>query len=156
MVTQLKVVSLNWMRVLRVMRVLKKLRSSNESSNMKILVITFMDSLPTIGQMLFILLLIFYAISILGHTILDSKFGYCNVYPSYNISLGECEALGLPWKNYWHNYDNPLQGLMSTFIMANSMRVGWASLMYAAMDCSDPGVGPIQDHNQYVAFFYLA
>ena len=39
------VLNLNWTRVLRVLRVLRILRNDNSNVNMKILVITFMDSL---------------------------------------------------------------------------------------------------------------
>ncbi len=45
--------------------------------------------------------------------------------------------------------------MLTSFVIGNSMRVGWEDLMYYAMDSNTAGKGPILDNNVYIAFFYI-
>ena len=80
----------------------------------------------------------------------------CNTSSYYGINKETCLKMGYQWTNYWYNYDDAFQGLMTTFVLGNAFRVGFEDVVYYAMDTNTPGAGPILNNNQYISLFYVA
>ena len=64
------VLNLGWVNTLRVGRVLRILRNDDSNVKMKVLVITFLDSLAQIFKTIFIIFIVFFVISIFGVALL--------------------------------------------------------------------------------------
>ena len=79
----------------------------------------------------------------------------CNSNNYYGINQDQCLKMGYQWTNYWYNYDNAFNGMLTTFVMGNALRVGWEDLMYYAMDTNSPGLGPVLNNNKFIALFYI-
>ena len=66
------------------------------------------------------------------------------------------DCLSIPnnsWKNSLYNYDNILNALFTLFILATLD--GWVDSMYEGIDAVGIDMQPVENHNEYMAFFYL-
>ncbi len=57
------------------------------------------------------------------------------------------------WENSIYNYDNLLNSLFTLFII--STKDGWVDQMYNGIDAVDVDKQPIENHNEYMAIFFI-
>ena len=123
------------LRVLRPLRVLKR------NFGLKIQVVSLLNSIPGILNLLAITLLLLMIFGIQGVNFFAGKMYYCNmenmpksVWPKVK-SKWDCYDFGGEWLRYESNFDNVGNAMLTMFTMMTTE--GWINVMWLAVDATE-------------------
>lgn len=169
--------SISVARVFRAGRVLRPLRMLNKNSEMKAILSAVAQSLPQVGNVLAVCLIVYIIFSVVGRSLFAGKLYSCNdsdvatesecvgffeVTPDGALALQEAAAKGVPggailvprvWANARFSFDNVGAGCLTLLEMTS---LKWIDKTFTAMDIAGKGLQPVTDHStEYAAFFIL-
>jgi hypothetical protein len=104
--------NLSFFKVLRLMRVIRPLRMISRNQGMKVAIESLLKSIPGIGNLMLISVLVILMFSILGTTFYKGLFFVCNMENVPNSeqenihTMWECMDYGGEWINSDYNFDN--------------------------------------------------
>lgn len=164
-------------RVVRAVRVLRPLRMLNKNAEMKAILSAVAQSLPQVGNVLAVCLMVYIIFSVVGRSLFSGKFYSCNddsvsmqsecvgffvITPDGALPLQEAKARGIPggdilvprvWANARFSFDNIGSGFITLLEMTS---LKWIDKAFAAMDIVGKGKQPELDHaTEYAAFFIM-
>ena len=149
---------LSILKVFRMLRVLRPLRFLKRNLGLKIQVISLMNAIPGIMNLLLISLLILMIFGIQAVGLLKGKFWYCDTtfVEDYNIdeiqTKWDCLDYGGEWVNKENNFDNVQTGMLTMFGMSSTE--GWLDVMWDAVDTTEVHQVPRRNNNPgYILFF---
>ena len=132
---------LSVLKIFRMLRVLRPLRVLKRNLGLKIQVVSLMNAVPGIGNLMLIssLVLMIFAIQAVG--LLKGTFYYCDVenLPAYSeariLTMRDCMDNGGDWVNQEANFDNVLNAIVTMFGMISTE--GWLEVMWSAVDSTN-------------------
>jgi hypothetical protein len=164
-------------RVFRAGRVLRPLRMLNKNREMKLILGAVAQSLPQVGNVLAVCLIVYIIFSVVGRSLFAGKFYSCNdtsvalesecigffpVTPDGALALQEAASKGVPggailvprvWANARFSFDNVGAGFLTLLEMTS---LKWIDKTFAAMDIAGKGKQPVENHStEFAAFFVL-
>jgi len=133
--------NLGVIKIFRMLRVLRPLRMLKRNFGLKVQVVSLLNSIPNIMNLLAITLLFLLLFGIQGVNFFAGKMYYCNTdnipesVRSKIISEWDCYDYGGDWVNYDSNFDNVGQAML-TFFTIMTME-GWIDVMWQAIDATN-------------------
>ena len=131
-------VDLGIIKLFRMLRVLRPLRVLKRNLGLKIQVISLLNSIPGIMNLLAITLLLLMLFGIQGVYFFAGKMNYCdmaNVPENVQAKVKtkwDCYDYGGDWLPFTANFDNVFRAMMTMFTMMTTE--GWASIMWQLID----------------------
>jgi len=159
---------LQFFKIIRMFRLLRPLRFIGKNANLKISIQALYVSLPAIGSLFVIVLLIFLIFAIVAVNLFKGKGFYCDTsqlsldsvtVQSLINTREDCANYGGVWSRYHHHFDNCVNAVMQMYIM--SQTVNWAIMMFRTMDSRGPELvpgykeSPITSGIFYVSFIFF-
>ena len=132
-------IDLNFIKVIRILRVLRPLRMISRNEGLKVAVLSLLNAIPDILNVLVITFLFLLLFGIFGTTYFKGTYHSCltdNV-PDLDMigkinTKWDCLNLGGEWINSNANFDNALQSMITCFQMATTE--GWNLVMWEGVD----------------------
>ena len=134
-------VDLGIIKLFRMLRVLRPLRVLKRNLGMKIQVISLLNSIPGIMNLLVISMLLLMLFGIQGVNFFAGKTYYCNMknmpekVQAKVKSEWDCYNYGGEWVQLAANFDNVFQAMMTMFTMMTTE--GWALVMWQLVDTTE-------------------
>ena len=125
---------------------------------LKIQVISLMNAIPGIANLLLISFLIIMIFGIQAVGFLKGKFFYCDYtnVPDYAVdkilTKWDCMDYGGEWRNNEDNFDNVLTAMITMFGMISTE--GWLDVMWAAVDSTEIHQVPRRNNTPAFIFFF--
>ena len=157
-----------FMRGFRALRALRPLKFVSKNEGIKTVVNALLESIPSLLNVLLIVLLFLLVFGILGMQLFMGRLGYCNdstidwkkdcignyTIQKYhqNMTLYDVST-ARQWETPFNNYDNVAYSMITFFEIATLEM--WPGLMYAAVDSVALDHGPRRDNNPGIAFIYV-
>eukprot|EP00644_Phytophthora_capsici_P017901 jgi/Phyca11/574424/estExt2_Genewise1.C_PHYCAscaffold_620131 len=162
--------------VFRAGRVLRPLRMLNHNHEMKVILNAVARSLPHVGNVLALCLIVYIIFGVVGRSLFSEQFYFCNdsevataaecvgfflVYPDGVLPLQEAAARGVPggailmprvWQNARFSFDNIGAGFLTLLEMTS---LKWVDKAFAAMDIAGLGKQPVTDASGQAAIFFV-
>ncbi|ETN11917.1 hypothetical protein PPTG_09582 [Phytophthora nicotianae INRA-310] len=162
--------------VFRAGRVLRPLRMLNHNHEMKVILNAVARSLPHVGNVLSLCLIVYIIFGVVGRSLFSEQFYFCNdndvtsaaecvgfylVYPDGVLPLQEAAARGVPggailmprvWQNARFSFDNIGAGFLTLLEMTS---LKWVDKAFAAMDIAGVGKQPVTDASAQAAIFFV-
>ena len=111
--------SLKSLKALRALRALRPLRMVSKNEGMKLVVGALMGSLPSIGNVLVVCMLLLLILAIVGVNLFKGTFYRCFGLTYEQelevITKDDCIASGGEWMNQNINFDNVFNAMMTLF-----------------------------------------
>lgn len=151
-------VDLSILKIFRMLRVLRPLRFLKRNFGLKIQVISLMNAIPGIFNLMMIsgLVLVLFGIQAVG--LLKGKLFFCETVNVPDYLTGEiknkwdCINYGGEWVNSDDNFDNVVSAMMTLFGMSTTE--GWLDVMWSTIDTTEIDFVPQLNSNPaYVLFF---
>jgi len=149
---------LSILKIFRMLRVLRPLRFLKRNLGLKIQVISLMNAIPGIANLLLISLLLLMIFGIQAVGFLKGTFYYCdtNGMPEYVIeqiqTQWDCLDYGGAWVNHVGNFDNVVNAMVTMFGMMSTE--GWLDVMWRAVDSTAIHQVPRRNNKQaFIVFF---
>ena len=118
--------NLGYLRALRAIRSIRPVRLLIKSENLKLLIKCLIESIPALGNILFVCILYLFLFSIFGMNLYGSTTNtYCS--GKLNLSKKECEDLNNEWVYNHENFQNFFYSLKSNFELM--LGENWAEMM---------------------------
>ena len=150
---------LSILKVFRMLRVLRPLRFLKRNLGLKIQVISLMNSVPGVANLLIISILILLIFGIQAVGLLKGKFFYCDMtnVPDFLedeiLTKWDCLDYGGEWINQGANFDNVVNAMMTMFGMMSTE--GWMDVMWNAVDTTEIHQVPRRNENPGFIFFCM-
>lgn len=148
--------TLGFLKTLRVLRTFRTLRFISHNKNLKMVVMSLLESIRGIVNVSAVILLFWIMYGILGVNLLSGKMNFC-YFPDarnyYYINSTMCPDLGGIWKTEKYNFDNLFHAIVTLFGL--SSMANWQDYMFAGMDANDASIGPIHYCNFWISIYYL-
>ncbi|XP_074555209.1 sodium channel protein type 4 subunit alpha B-like [Halichoeres trimaculatus] len=147
------------------LRALMPLRIINRIQGLKVVVQTFLRSLPSLFNAALVSLTIWLVFSIMGVNMFAGKFSYCFNETSEEYFLAEhvnnkteCYIVSesfseVQWKTLALTFDNVGSGYLSLFVLAAA--ADWFDLMYSMTDSTQVEDQPVYENNLYVNLYIV-
>ena len=152
--------NLEVMKIFRMMRVLRPLRMLKRNFGLKIQVVSLLNSIPGIANLLAITMLLLMLFGIQGVNFFAGKLFYCNMenipYHVHEkiISEWDCYDYGGEWLQYDTHFDSVGRAMLSMFIMMTTE--GWNAIMWLAIDATEIHQVPERNYRpEYILFFIV-
>jgi len=160
--------SIRTLRTLRTLRALRPLRMISRSDGMKMVVNAILHAMPSVINVVFILILFFFIFAVVGLNLFSGKFYYCDGNGEtdlYTLDKEDCygewydDETGASgnrtWMNLASNYDNIGYAFITTFELA-SLEM-WPIIMWHAIDSN--GVvdkHPVRNNNVVMSLYFIS
>lgn len=149
---------LSILKIFRMLRVLRPLRFLKRNLGLKIQVISLMNAVPGIVNLLLISFLIIMIFGIQAVGFLKGKLHYCDYtnVPDYAVAeivtKWDCIDYGGEWLNATGNFDDVVTAMITMFGMITTE--GWLEVMWAAVDSTQIHQVPRRNETPgFIAFF---
>lgn len=157
-----------FMRGFRALRALRPLKFVSKNEGIKTVVNALLESIPSLLNVLLIVLLFLLVFGILGLQLFMGALGFCSdetiewkkdCIGNYTVQHYDAEmrlaavSLAREWRVPFNNYDNVLYSMITFFEIAGLEM--WPARMYAAVDSVELDHGPVTDNNKGIAFIYV-
>jgi len=157
---------IGFLKILRVLRVLRPLRAINRAPGLKQVVQCMIVSVKSIGNIMFVTLLLIFMFGVIGVQLFKGKFFMCTdlsmntndtcqgeyiVYKDGDINTPVIEERS--WERSEFHYDNILHAMLTLFVV--STFEGWPGILYVSIDSNEADFGPKQDYRPVVFFYYF-
>lgn len=143
--------NLTHIKVVRILRTLRPFRYINYNYSMKIVLISLLQSIVAILNVIIVQIVILLMFAILGVSLFAGKLYVCS-NQEFDTRL-QCELAGYAWQAIWPNFDN-IWNTFVTLMILSSME-GWPDIMYTAVDATDVDQGPEFNSNPYVSYYFI-
>jgi len=160
-------------KVLRMLRVLKPLRLVSHNKGLKLSIICLIKALPSILNLMVIVVFFLFLIGILGMTLFSGKFYSCYMADMISEEAGkqfnknnyhtnmktliankwDCLNYGGEWTNQSFNYDTAMASLLT--LTAIQTTEGWVGVMWNSVDAVGRNLSPEVNFNWYVVVMYI-
>lgn len=155
-------VSLNLeiIKLFRMLRVLRPLRVLKRNFGLKIQVVSLLNSIPGVVNLLAITMLLLMLFGIQGVNFFAGKMYYCNManlpesVHSKIVSEWDCCDYGGEWMRLDSNFDNVGQAMLTMFTMMTTE--GWIGVMWLAVDATAIHQVPERDFQPAYILFFIA
>jgi|TARA_B110000305_G_scaffold241048_1_gene313600 hypothetical protein len=133
-------VDLGILKVLRMARVLRPLRVISRNPGLRIIVISMINAIPNIGNVMVVSILFLLLFAILGTNLYKGYFFYCEVenVPENLVDKirdkYDCMDYGGDWINKDQNFDNVGSSFITLFNVMTTE--GWIGVMWDAVDAN--------------------
>lgn len=142
------------LKVLRMLRMIRPLRVISHNPQLKMIVAALFESVGSIINVSFIVLIIWLMFAIYGMNTFMGMFFYCSEEPYKHNTKWVCEDNGGKWLKHDSNFDDIGQAMMTLFVIASLE--GWPDIMYQAIDVTKRDNGPKYEYSPgYSAFFVV-
>lgn len=161
--------NVSFIRGFRALRALRPLKFVSKNEGIKTVVNALLESIPSLLNVMLIVLLFLLVFGILGVQLFSGKVGYCNDSESdivwkkdcignYNTTtiVNNTEVLTeVPreWIFPFNNYNSVLDSMV-TFFEISTLEM-WPGMMYAAIDSFAVDHGPVTDNNKAMAIIFI-
>lgn len=152
--------NLEILKIFRMMRVLRPLRMLKRNFGLRIQVVSLLNSIPGIANLLAITLLLLMLFGIQGVNLLAGRMFYCNMenIPAHVhdkiLSEWDCYDYGGEWLLYDTNFDNVGNAMVTMFTMMTTE--GWNAVMWLAIDATEIHQVPSLNYRSaYILFFVI-
>lgn len=144
-------------RWLKVMRALRPIRLISKSKAMKVVVKSLARAVPSIVQVMLILLLFLVIFAVVGVQFWAGAGYGCffdQVLSGAEATRAACEASGGRWRraSNW-SFDNIGTSLLVLFEVSTLEQ--WPTIMYTVVDMVGPDRASERDHNPYAVLFFI-
>ncbi|KAJ9468915.1 Muscle calcium channel subunit alpha-1 [Diplonema papillatum] len=154
----------------RIFRSLRAVRLVIRSENVKVVLLSLLHALPTMANVLVVLLFVFLVFAAVGIQIFKGALWQCNDPSIFHES--DCTGLfnaseretwdGIPmtvetdrmWVNSRANFDHLGAALFTLFEVA--IGEGWVTIMYRSIDSKTAGQGASRNARPFVSLFFVA
>lgn len=151
---------LSILKIFRMLRVLRPLRFLKRNLGLKIQVISLMNAIPGIFNLLLISALILMLFGIQAVGLLKGKLHYCETVnvPDYAIAeittKWDCLDYGGEWVNPEDNFDDVVTAMVTMFGMMTTE--GWLDVMWSAVDSTEIHQVPrLNNQPAFIIFFSI-
>ena len=152
--------NLEVLKIIRIMRVLRPLRMLKRNFGLKIQVVSLLNSIPGIANLLAITMLLLMLFGIQSVNFFAGKMFYCNMenIPSHVhekiLSEWDCYDYGGEWLLYDTNFDNVGRSMLTLFTMMTTE--GWNAVMWIATDATEIHQVPERNYRpEFILFFIV-
>ena len=152
-------VDLGILKVLRMARVLRPLRVISRNPGLRIAVMSLINAIPNIGNVMVVSILFLLLFAILGTNLYKGYFFYCeteNVPEDLQdkiIDKFDCMDYGGDWVNKDQNFDNVGASFITLFNVMTTE--GWIGVMWDAVDANVINVMPQEGKSPEQALFFI-
>ena len=149
---------LSVLKIFRMLRVLRPLRFLKRNLGLKIQVISLINAIPGIANLLLIATLILMIFGIQAVATLKGTFFYCDTanVPDYAVAdimtKWDCSDYGGDWVNQESNFDNVLNSMITMFGMMSTE--GWLEIMWSAVDANNIHQVPRRNNSMVLIVFF--
>ena len=120
-------VDLPVIKILRMLRTLRPLRFISHNPELKMIVISLLESVGHIFNVLIVVAVVYLIFAIMGVNFFGGAFFYCSIDSFVLHNQRECEIFGGEWKRHDHNFDDAIEGMISLYVV--SSLEGWPDIM---------------------------
>lgn len=126
------------LKVLRMARVLRPLRVISRNPGLRIAVMSLINAIPNIGNVMVVSILFLLLFAILGTNLYKGYFWYCETENVPEVFVGniidkfDCVDYGGDWVNKDQNFDNVGSSFITLFNVMTTE--GWIGVMWDAVD----------------------
>jgi hypothetical protein len=165
--------SIKSLRTIRTFRAIRPLRIIKRFAGMRLVVNCLLRSIPSMIQVISVVLLFFLIFAILGTNLFKGAYHFCssgavndNQYEVVHatndtasaqpiLNWKQCVDAGYTWQQREYSFDNVLAGLLTLFEVATLE--GWPWIMNAGLDAAvRPGLASKPMQNPNYAWFFVA
>lgn len=152
--------NLEILKVFRMLRVLRPLRVLKRNFGLKIQVVSLLNSIPGITNLLTITMLLLMLFGIQGVNFFAGKMSYCNManlpesVHSKVRSEWDCYDYGGEWLTYDSNFDNVGTAMLTMFTMMTTE--GWIEVMWLGVDTTEIHQVPKENNRPVYVIFFIA
>lgn len=144
-------ISLKYIKIIRLLRTLRALRFISHNISMKIVIVSLLQSLVAILNVVLVCLIIWVMFAILGVSLFGGKLYTCS-NPNI-LDMDTCESSNYSWSQQFPNYDTVIDAMIALFVV--SSEEGWPDLMYSAIDAKNTGVAPEKNYNPSAGLYFI-
>ncbi|CAH8442932.1 unnamed protein product [Schistosoma intercalatum] len=156
--------NLSTIKSLRVLRVLRPLKTIRRVPKLKAVFDCVVSSLKNVCIILVVYILFQFIFSIVAVQLFQGKFFYCNdlskltkedcqgYFFSYDDGLVPVVKARV-WSSRDFHYDNVITAMLTLFTVTTGE--GWPGVLKNSMDATEVNHGPVEDHSQQMAIFYI-
>ena len=141
------------LKVLRLLRMIRPLRVISHNAELKMIVAALFESVGSIINVSFVLLIIWLMFAIYGMNTFMGMFFYCSEEKYKYNTPWVCEDNGGEWRRFDSNFDDIGQAMMTLFIV--SSLEGWPDIMYQAIDITKRDNGPKKENSPGHMVFFI-
>jgi len=155
---------ISFFKVIRMARLLRPIRVVSKNDGLKISIQALIVSVPAILNLLVIVFLFMLIFGIIGVNIFKGMYNYCDTSQMVGLSdehiktliieKFDCLNYGGEWATYHTNFDTIGDSILQMISM--SQTVGWAAIMYRAMDSNGPTMTPGFKTKPYYSLFFIS
>jgi hypothetical protein len=120
-------VNLPVIRILRMLRTLRPLRFISHKPELKMVVVSLLESAGHIMNTLIVVAVVFLIFAILGVNFFGGAFFYCSIDPFILHTERECLIAGGSWNQHDHNFDDVVEAMLTLYVV--SSLEGWPDIM---------------------------
>ena len=152
---------IKWVRTFRVLRALRPLRVIKRVPELKQVVNSLFQSIPTLANVLMVLVIFWLIFGILGVQLFKGQFYTCS--DGDVVSINDCigvmvdadsgELVERAWSNTNYGFDNIGQSVVTLFEVSTLEM--WLDIMYSSMDSTGDGRSPVENAGPFYPIFYL-
>ena len=149
--------NLGIMKLFRMLRVLRPLRVLKRNFGLKIQVVSLINAIPGIMNLLAITILLLMLFGIQGVNFFAGKMFYCNVAKMPEAtkkkinSQWDCYDYGGEWLRFSANFDDVGQAMLTMFTMMTNE--GWTEVMWQTVDATEIHQMPSRNHKPLFILF---
>jgi hypothetical protein len=148
--------SVDFLKTLRVLRTFRTLRFISHNRNLKLVVVSLLESISGIVNVSAVIMLFWIMYGILGINLMSGRMGFCQ-FPDprnyYYINATMCPELGGEWADQIWNFDNIFNAIVTLFGLTSM--ASWEDFMFSAADANDASVGPVLNASYWISVYYM-
>jgi hypothetical protein len=163
-----------FLRVLRMMRILRPLRVLSRNRGMQLVVRCLLTSMASIGNVMIVTMIIFFAFAVAGQFLFSGKFWYCSdpTFPPFTHRDGVLNVTGngyliepcssdflgadgnpRQWINARFHFDDFLQSFLTLFVLFSLE--GWPDILWHGLDVTRVDYSPKKEHSIMSFVFFM-
>ena len=155
----LKRFDFGYIKAIRMIRILRPMRVISRNEGLKVAVLSLLNSIPGLVNVMILSLSFFMLYGILGTNFFGGKFFSCHIDGNFqdpeagSISKWQCLNNGGDWINRDGNFDDVFSSIMELFVLTTTE--GWTLTMWAGVDAKSVNMTPERDHRPLSIFYFI-
>lgn len=114
------------------LRTLRPLRFISHKPELKMVVISLLESAGHIVNVLIVVAVVYLIFAILGVNFFGGGFFYCSIDQFILHTKRECLFAGGEWSRHDHNFDDVVEAMLTLYVV--SSLEGWPDIMLQGVD----------------------
>mmetsp|Transcript_7183 Transcript_7183/g.12108 ORF Transcript_7183/g.12108 Transcript_7183/m.12108 type:complete len:1503 (-) Transcript_7183:75-4583(-) len=152
--TGLPDVDLPVIKILRMLRTLRPLRFISHNPELKMVVVSLLESVGHIVNVLIVVAVVYLIFAILGVNFFGGAFFYCSEDIFVLHTELECVTAGGEWKRFDQNFDDAKQAMLTLYVV--SSLEGWPDTMLQGVDMVGTNQGPSKENTKESMIYFAA